>query len=221
MSPAQFLREYKLVVVGGGGVGKSCLTIQLIQSHFVDEYDPTIEDSYRKQCVIDDEVALLDVLDTAGQEEYSAMREQYMRTGEGFLLVYSITSRTSFIEIATFQQQILRVKDKDYFPVIVVGNKCDLDMDRAVSQQEGRDLANHFSCRFIETSAKARINVDEAFYNLVREIRRYNKEQAGGSTSPGGGAGVQNGPNSGSGNGREYQKNEDNNAGCCGSCVIL
>jgi len=90
---SKFLREYKLVVVGGGGVGKSCLTIQLIQSHFVDEYDPTIEDSYRKQCVIDEEVALLDVLDTAGQEEYSAMREQYMRTGEGFLLVYSITSR--------------------------------------------------------------------------------------------------------------------------------
>ena len=151
---AQFLREYKLVVVGGGGVGKSCLTIQLIQSHFVDEYDPTIEgsslsphladrptdrpfqtDSYRKQCVIDDEVALLDVLDTAGQEEYSAMREQYMRTGEGFLLVYSITSRQSFEEILTFQQQILRVKDKDYFPIIIVGNKCDLGSEREVSLQ--------------------------------------------------------------------------------------
>jgi GTPase KRas protein len=131
----KFLREYKLVVVGGGGVGKSCLTIQLIQSHFVDEYDPTIEDSYRKQCVIDDEVALLDVLDTAGQEEYSAMREQYMRTGEGFLLVYSITSRQSFEEITTFQQQILRVKDKDYFPMVVVGNKCDLESDRDVSRQ--------------------------------------------------------------------------------------
>lgn len=151
------MREYKLVVVGGGGVGKSCLTIQLIQSHFVDEYDPTIEgrqdaplqrgnckdfyqtnddahplDSYRKQCVIDDEVALLDVLDTAGQEEYSAMREQYMRTGEGFLLVYSITSRQSFEEITTFQQQILRVKDKDYFPMVVVGNKCDLEGEREV-----------------------------------------------------------------------------------------
>ena len=92
-------------------------------------------DSYRKQCVIDDEVALLDVLDTAGQEEYSAMREQYMRTGEGFLLVYSITSRQSFEEIRTFQQQILRVKDKDYFPIIIVGNKCDLDMERQVSKQ--------------------------------------------------------------------------------------
>lgn len=92
-------------------------------------------DSYRKQCVIDDEVALLDVLDTAGQEEYSAMREQYMRTGEGFLLVYSINSRQSFDEISTFQQQILRVKDKDYFPIIIVGNKCDLDSERVVSRQ--------------------------------------------------------------------------------------
>ena len=67
-SKGNFIKEYKLVVVGGGGVGKSALTIQFIQSHFVDEYDPTIEDSYRKQCVIDEEVALLDILDTAGQE---------------------------------------------------------------------------------------------------------------------------------------------------------
>ena len=101
-------------------------------------------DSYRKQCVIDDEVALLDVLDTAGQEEYSAMREQYMRTGEGFLLVYSIDSRQSFEEIMTYQQQILRVKDKDYFPIILVGNKCDLeDKERVVSEQGMRDRQNH------------------------------------------------------------------------------
>lgn len=65
------------------------------------------------------------------------MREQYMRTGEGFLLVYSITSRQSFEEIVTFQQQILRVKDKDYFPIIVVGNKCDLENERQVSTEGG------------------------------------------------------------------------------------
>ena len=62
----------------------------------------------------------------------SAMREQYMRTGEGFLLVYSITSRNSFEEISTFHQQILRVKDQDSFPVIVVANKCDLEYERQV-----------------------------------------------------------------------------------------
>ena len=81
------------------------------------------------------------MLDTAGQEEYAAMREQYMRTGEGFLLVYSITSRQSFEEIMTFQQQILRVKDKDYFPIIVVGNKCDLGGERQVSKQGMLPLA--------------------------------------------------------------------------------
>lgn len=131
------------------------------------------------------------------------MREQYMRTGEGFLLVYSITSRNSFEEISTFHQQILRVKDQDSFPVIVVANKCDLEYERQVGMNgtatcschrnpsslyihlpEGRDLAKHFGCKFIETSAKQRINVDEAFSNLVREIRKYNKVNLPGSLIP-------------------------------------
>jgi len=215
MSRAQFLREYKLVVVGGGGVGKSALTIQFIQSHFVDEYDPTIEDSYRKQCVIDDEVALLDVLDTAGQEEYGAMREQYMRTGEGFLLVYSITSRNSFEEISTFHQQILRVKDKDTFPVILIANKCDLEYERQVGMNEGRDLAKHLGCRFIETSAKQRINVDEAFSNLVREIRKHNKEQQTGRPAMPSAGPVAPGVYSQPGD------SDDHSGGCCGGCVIL
>ncbi|KAJ7678503.1 ras-like protein [Mycena rosella] len=215
-SQAQFLREYKLVVVGGGGVGKSALTIQFIQEHFVDEYDPTIEDSYRKQCVIDDEVALLDVLDTAGQEEYGAMREQYMRTGEGFLLVYSITSRDSFEEISTYHQQILRVKDQDAFPVIVVANKCDLEYERQVGMNEGRDLAKHFGCKFIETSAKQRINVDEAFSNLVREIRRFNKEQASGRPTMGGAAGGSGGPY-----GSQNLQGDGEDSGCCSGCVVL
>ncbi|CAK7892300.1 ras-like protein 1 [[Candida] anglica] len=169
------LKEYKLVVVGGGGVGKSALTIQLVQSHFVDEYDPTIEDSYRKPCTIDNEQVLLDVLDTAGQEEYSAMREQYMRTGEGFLLVYSINSRNSLEELQSFYEQIQRVKDSDHVPVLVVGNKCDLEVERQVSFEEGQALANSFNCPFLETSAKQRINVEEAFFGLVRSIRDENK----------------------------------------------
>ncbi|KIM59301.1 hypothetical protein SCLCIDRAFT_27414 [Scleroderma citrinum Foug A] len=184
MSRAQSLREYKPVVIGGAGMssvmflssqcsGKTALAIQFLQSQFVDEYSPTIEDTYRKQCVIDDEAALLDVLDTAGQEEYGAMREQYTRTGEGFLLVYSITSRDSFDEISPFYQYILRVKELDSFPVIIVANNCDREYERQVSPQEGRDLAKQFGCKFIETFSKLRINVDEAFVNLVREIRKY------------------------------------------------
>lgn len=164
------LKEYKLVVVGGGGVGKSALTIQLIQSHFVDEYDPTIEDSYRKQCTVDGEQVMLDILDTAGQEEYLAMREQYMRTGEGFLLVYAINSRNSLDELQTFYEQIQRVKDSDNVPVLVVGNKSDLEIERQVSYEEGLAFAQSLNCPFLETSAKQRINVEEAFYGLVANI---------------------------------------------------
>lgn len=72
------------------------------------------------------------VLDTAGQEEFSAMREQYMRSGEGFLLVFSVTDHPSFDEMMKFHKQILRVKDRDEFPMLMVGNKADLDHQRAV-----------------------------------------------------------------------------------------
>uniref|UniRef100_A0A8B9WXS1 RAS related 2 n=1 Tax=Bos mutus grunniens TaxID=30521 RepID=A0A8B9WXS1_BOSMU len=143
--------KYRLVVVGGGGVGKSALTIQFIQSYFVTDYDPTIEDSYTKQCVIDDRAARLDILDTAGQEEFGAMREQYMRTGEGFLLVFSVTDRGSFEEIYKFQRQILRVKDRDEFPMILIGNKADLDHQRQLFQpgdwqRRWNSMAHHLTC---------------------------------------------------------------------------
>jgi len=171
MSGDNLDRQYKLVVVGGGGVGKSALTIQFIQSHFVQDYDPTIEDSYRKQCVIDDKVAHLDILDTAGQEEFSAMREQYMRTGEGFVLVFSVTDRSSFDEIPKFNSQILRVKDKEEFPMVLVGNKCDLEGERTVSTAEAQEVARNMKLPYLEASAKTRINVDLAFFDLVRAIR--------------------------------------------------
>ncbi|KAK0518053.1 RAS1 protein [Tilletia horrida] len=148
------------------------------------------------------------------------MREQYMRAGEGFLLVYSITSRNSFDEISTFHQQILRVKDQDYFPVTVVANKCDLEYERQVTSHEGRELAKQFGCRFIETSAKQRINVDEAFSSLVREIRRYNKQQSLGRPGPGG---VGGGPGGMERFGTADGPHGKGKGGCCsgGCCVVM
>jgi len=163
---------YKLVVVGPGGVGKSACTIQFIQSYFVTDYDPTIEDSYTKQCIVDDTVAKLDILDTAGQEEFSAMREQYMRSGEGFLLVFSLTDRNSFEEIYKFHRQVLRVKDRDEFPMLIVGNKADLP-NRQVSQAECENMAKQLKTPYIECSAKLRMNIDQAFFELVRLVRRF------------------------------------------------
>uniref|UniRef100_A0A1I8IF81 Small monomeric GTPase n=1 Tax=Macrostomum lignano TaxID=282301 RepID=A0A1I8IF81_9PLAT len=133
---------YKLVVVGNGGVGKSALTIQFFQKMFVQDYDPTIEDSYIQYKMIDSDWCLLDVLDTAGQEEFSAMREQYMRKGDGFLLVYSVTDRKSFDDIRHFHTQILRVKDRDNYPMVLVANKVDLVHLRRVNEEEGKNLAN-------------------------------------------------------------------------------
>ena len=125
---------------------------------------------------------MLDILDTAGQEEYSAMRDQYIRTGLGFLIVYSVASRSSFEAVTNFRDQVLRVKDEDHYPMIILGNKCDLENEREVPVAEGRELAKQLGCPFLETSAKARINVEEAFYEVVREIRKFN---AGGDTSTG------------------------------------
>ncbi|KAJ3224440.1 Ras GTPase ras2 [Clydaea vesicula] len=145
---------YRLVVLGDGGVGKTALTIQT--------YDPTIEDSYRKQVVIDDHPCILEVLDTAGQEEYTArLRDQWIRDGEGFLLVYSTTARSTFDRVEKFKEQITRVKDTDRVPLMLVGNKCDKDLEREVSREEGYHMAKRIKADFVETSAKTCLNVEK------------------------------------------------------------
>ncbi|GAP84666.1 putative protein ras-2 [Rosellinia necatrix] len=181
---------YRLVVLGDGGVGKTALTIQLCLQHFVETYDPTIEDSYRKQVVIDGSSCMLEVLDTAGQEEYTALRDQWIRDGEGFVLVYSISSRSSFTRIKRFHHQIQRVKEScqssptfggspiaaavpaSSVPIMLVGNKSDRVTEREVSTQEGHALARELGCEFVEASAKNCINVEKAFYDVVRILRR-------------------------------------------------
>ncbi|KAJ3440312.1 ras gtpase-related [Anaeramoeba flamelloides] len=170
-------KDFTIVVIGAGGVGKSAITIQFLQNYFVIEYDPTIEESYRKQVIIDSETYLLDILDTAGQEGYSAMREQYMDSGEGFILVYSIIQRDSFTKIQKLKDMILRVKDEEKFPMVFLGNKCDLEDQRLISKQEGFKFAQSSKCPFFETSAKNMININESFYECVRLIRQYFSEK--------------------------------------------
>lgn len=117
------------------------------QSHFVADYDPTIEDSYVRQIYIDDELVRLSILDTAGQEEFRAMRDQYLRTGDGFLLVFSVCDRPSFEEIFKFHKQILRSKDVDEFPMLIIANKCDLDSEgkRQVTTEELERVSKELS----------------------------------------------------------------------------
>jgi len=165
--------SYRIVVVGSGGVGKSCLTIQYIANRFVADYDPTLEDSYRKQATVNSCECILDIIDTAGQDDFMAIRESYYTDGDGFVCVYDVTSKTTFQDVEEFHNAILRVKDTDYVPFILVGNKCDIEDKRQIPRSEGEALAKKMGCRFIETSAKARKNVDELFAQLVDEIMTY------------------------------------------------
>jgi Ras-related protein Rap-1A len=167
------MREYKLVVLGSGGVGKSALTVQFVQGIFVEKYDPTIEDSYRKQVEVDGAQSMLEILDTAGTEQFTAMRDLYMKNGQGFVLVYSITAQSTFNDLMDLRDQILRVKDTEDVPMVLVGNKCDLEDERVVGKDQGQNLAKQFAnCTFLETSAKMKINVNEIFHDLVRQINQ-------------------------------------------------
>jgi len=166
------LREYKLVVLGSGGVGKSALTVQFVQGIFVEKYDPTIEDSYRKQVEIDGMQCMLEILDTAGTEQFTAMRDLYMKNGQGFVLVYSIIAQSTFNDLPELRDQILRVKDKDEVPMVLVGNKCDLTDQRVISTEQGDELAKKFNSAFLEASAKTRTNVDLIFNTLIRQINK-------------------------------------------------
>jgi len=168
---------YKMVLVGLGSVGKSCLSIQFISGRFAVDYDPTLEDSYRRQVEVDGKNCVLDIFDTAGHEDFSDVRDQYMRDGEGFMFVYSITYLHSFKQIRSLYEHALRIKDLDKVPAVLIGNKSDLENEREVSKEQGEELARELGCQFMETSAKTAKNVTEAFHAMVRAIREWRESQ--------------------------------------------
>ncbi|PWA31343.1 hypothetical protein CCH79_00002738 [Gambusia affinis] len=263
------MREYKVVVLGSGGVGKSALTVQFVTGTFIEKYDPTIEDFYRKEIEVDSSPSVLEILDTAGTEQFASMRDLYIKNGQGFILVYSLVNQQSFQDIKPMRDQIIRVKRQaatqetgdaltyseqliaqerrlngveaagkikkcnphnaitpiqvkecvrcdtsnaaesrervfdtlcvhafgepqypwqppysrfvpsvlpsysplyEKVPVILVGNKVDLESEREVSSGEGQALAEEWGCPFMETSAKSKTMVDELFAEIVRQM---------------------------------------------------
>ncbi|XP_032454234.1 ras-related protein Ral-a isoform X2 [Nasonia vitripennis] len=161
---------HKVIMVGSGGVGKSALTLQFMYDEFVEDYEPTKADSYRKKVVLDGEEVQIDILDTAGQEDYAAIRDNYFRSGEGFLCVFSITEDDSFQATQEFREQILRVKNDENIPFLLVGNKSDLQEKRKVSLAEAQSRSQQWGVPYVETSAKTRENVDKVFFDLMRAI---------------------------------------------------
>merc|ERR1712071_376766 len=101
-----------------------------------------------------------------------------MKNGQGFVLVYSITAQSTFNDLQDLREQILRVKDTDDVPLVLVGNKCDLEDERVVGKDQGMNLARHWNSASLESSAKTKFNVTEIFYNLVQQINRKSPEKS-------------------------------------------
>jgi len=176
-------KPFKVIVFGEAGVGKSALSIRYVCQEFSSTYEPTIEDKYQTDIEVDSCPIKVEVIDTAGNDVFRRMRDQYIKNGDGFLLVYSVTDRWSSHSLTAFREQILAVKRQKQriipeIPMVLVGNKCDLEDERQVSYQDGKKIAASFFCPFFETSAKNDIGVDEVFTNLARQI----KESKAGST---------------------------------------
>ena len=161
--------EFKVTLLGAGGVGKSALTLRIISGVFTPTYNPTIEDYYRHDTNIDGVgPCIVEILDTAGTEQFASMRQLYISNGQAFALVYAVDDRSSFEEMREIYDQISDVKAPQNFSVILVGNKCDLEDRREVETWEGEETAKAMcNCPFMETSAKEGTNVFKFFATLV------------------------------------------------------
>ncbi|KAM9302713.1 GTP-binding protein Rheb isoform 1-T1 [Morus bassanus] len=147
-------KSRKIAILGYRSVGKSSLTIQFVEGQFVDSYDPTIENTFTKLITVNGQEYHLQLVDTAGQDEYSIFPQTYSIDINGYILVYSVTSIKSFEVIKVIHGKLLDMVGKVQIPIMLVGNKKDLHMERVISYEEGKALAESWNAAFLESSAK-------------------------------------------------------------------
>ena len=164
----------KIAVLGQSMVGKSALTFRFINNKFPTEHDTTIEDSYSIPARIDEIQCQLEILDTAGQDDYQTMLDTWINSADGFILVYSIDNKESFESTKTRYDRIMKLKEGQKVSIIVVGNKCDLEDKRQVSKEEAENYCNTNNIGFLEASALNTINVKESFLCVARGLLQIN-----------------------------------------------
>ena len=170
--------EFRVAICGIGGSGKSTLMYQFLQALFNTAIDPTIIDIFGKQITVDEKPCFVEVMETYVliHDEYRQMREKNLRElFHGFLLLFSIVDEESFEEVKRIRDEILRVRKCNDCPMVLVGNKCDLHLDRVVEAARAQNYANQLGIPYVETSAKQGVNVDQVFELIVREIRSAKK----------------------------------------------
>lgn len=160
----------KVVVLGPEAVGKTAIVIRLVNKTFQERYDPTIEDCFQTVRTVHDKTLRIDILDTAGQDAFASVKQQYMISGNGFLMVYSITSTDSFDRCKESVDMLLKIRDANV-PWVLVGNKCDLDSLREVETSTAAEYAQNMGAiQSLEVSAKENINVEDALLTLVDAV---------------------------------------------------
>lgn len=166
-------KQRKIALVGSRSVGKSSLTVQFVDGHFVESYYPTIENTFSKIIKYQGQEYATEIIDTAGQDEYSILNSKHFIGIHGYMLVYSVASTQSFDMMQVIRDRILNHLGTEWAPVVLVGNKSDLRPDqRQVSVEDGKQLAISFECAHVETSARYNENVTKAFELMIGQIEK-------------------------------------------------
>lgn len=161
-----------IVILGSNGVGKSSLIRQYCEDMYTASYLPTIQNAYRKEAYWDGQPIDLVIRDTAGQSEVSEFQLQFGAGAHGYIIMYSVAKKKTLEDAKFIHDNLLTnlMGTAADIPVVLVGNKCDLEAERRVSIPEGRAVANAWKCPFVETSAKNNEHVDEVFSLLLAKI---------------------------------------------------
>ncbi|KAJ1991915.1 GTP-binding protein [Dimargaris cristalligena] len=168
----------KIVVMGSRSVGKSTLIVQFVENFFCDSYYPTIENTFRKIIKYKGIEFECEIFDTAGQDEFTILSPKYAVGVQGYILAYSVDSRTSFEMTKIVRDKILSFFGTNWVPLVLVGNKTDLHSQREVSAEEAIELAKSWNCEAIECSAKTNENIDKIFDQMLLTIEKVSSPPA-------------------------------------------
>ncbi|CAG8682171.1 11444_t:CDS:2, partial [Cetraspora pellucida] len=153
-------------------VGKSCLLLRFSDDSFTPSFITTIGIDFKIRTIeLDGKRIKLQIWDTAGQERFRTITTAYYRGAMGILLVYDVTDERSFNNIRNWFSNIEQHASEGVNKILI-GNKCDWVEKKAITKEQGQQLADEFKIKFLETSAKANINVEEAFFTLARDIKK-------------------------------------------------
>ena len=166
MNIAEVDYVFKVLIIGDSSVGKSNILLRFSENVFHDTFLPTIGVDFKiKNLTVNNKSVKLNIWDTAGQERFKTITSAYYKGSHGVVIVYDITDKEGFNNILSWLAEAKKHAGPNVSRVLV-GNKCDLQQERKVTWQEGKDLADREGMAFFETSAKARINIHEVFEQL-------------------------------------------------------